>query len=319
MIEPVTTFRTARAARRSIIGLAGAMDAFDPHEPYTRAFLFVEGREPPWTFSAHDEVICALCLWRDPAPGSLRYFAALAESGKAIILTPTIDVERIVPSDRAHHGYLIDIEQIGGRLYVCGNGGQVYRRESGGHWVTMDDGIVRGSGSQATNFIAQVIGGAHESSIYVAGCDEAPHLPPHLEHWDGTAWSRVALPQTAGRITNMYVESETRVWLCGAKGTLLLGNVREGFHSVGPSGGNHLFLSVTAYKGAMYLASNLGLVRLAGSVFEDVKSGLTPEIRDANIVDVADDVLWSIGTKDIVRYDGQTWERFQHPDNPLIA
>jgi transposase InsO family protein len=41
--------------------------------------------------------------------------------------------------------------------------------------------------------------------------------------------------------------------MCGAKGTLLLGNARDGFNSVNPLGEKKLFLSVTKFRDMLYL------------------------------------------------------------------
>jgi hypothetical protein len=43
-----------------------------------------------------------------------------------------------------------------------------------------------------------------------------------------------------------------------------------------------------------------------------------PELQDAHVVDACDGVLWSIGEKDIARFDGKQWVRVDHPDNPPI-
>lgn len=50
-----------------------------------------------------------------------------------------------------------------------------------------------------------------------------------------------------------------------------------------------------------------------------VVTDLHPDLQDANIVDSYDKVLWSIGPKDIARFDGKKWERIHHPDNPRIG
>ena len=44
-----------------------------------------------------------------------------------------------------------------------------------------------------------------------------------------------------------------------------------------------------------------------------------PELQDANVVDSVEGVLWSIGPKHIARFDGQSWSRIHHPDNPPIG
>lgn len=73
----------------------------------------------------------------------------------------------------------------------------------------------------------------------------------------------------------------------------------------------------------MYLASNLGLFIYDPNDHEagiqKVVTDLHPDLQDANIVDSYDKVLWSIGPKDIARFDGKKWERIHHPDNPRIG
>ena len=110
--------------------------------------------------------------------------------------------------------------------------------------------------------------------------------------------------------------------MCGSNGTLLLGNADEGFKSLSTVEDNQLFTSVCKYRDLIFLASNVGLYFYDPSQHEQginrVKTNLTPELQDANIVDSAGEVLWSIGPKDIARFDGKTWTRVDHPDNPPI-
>ena len=127
----------------------------------------------------------------------------------------------------------------------------------------------------------------------------------------------------AERIVNMYVESEQRIWMCGSNGTLLLGNAQEGFQSLSSVDDNQLFTSVCKFQDKIYLGSNLGLFvydpAKAEAGIERVHTDLKPELQDANIVDSYDKVLWSIGPKDIARFDGHKWERIHDPDNPRIG
>ena len=187
----------------------------------------------------------------------------------------------------------------------------------------MDAGILQQPGMEDGQFFASVINGPHERPIYVAGCDYVDGYPPHAEFWNGSRWTRLELPVTAGRITDIHVETGERIVMCGDNGTLLVGNARDGFSTMGPLGATHLFYSVTKFADLYYLASNLGLYQFnpkaATRVFRKVRSRLKPEIYDANVVQAVDDVLWSMGGKDIVRFDGKKWERFEHPDNLSIG
>lgn len=111
--------------------------------------------------------------------------------------------------------------------------------------------------------------------------------------------------------------------MCGANGTLLLGNARDGFRNLSSVEDNQLFLSVCKLQEKIYLGSNLGwFVYDPASHAAGIRkliSDLSPDLQDANIVDSVDNILWSIGPKDIARFDGEHWERIHHPDNPPIS
>jgi hypothetical protein len=327
-IKPVVTFRTGFAASRFAICLSGAMDAFDPTEPYSRLYMLNQRAPHLWAFNQHDFVVPAICTWRDPATPDLRVFAALGENGEVVLLSLQQVQERIPgaglqPEFSKGYGYLNDIQQIGGHLYACGYSGQVYRRNGAGDWAHMDEGILQAPGPDTGQYFAAAINGPHERAIYVAGSLNSRGNPPRADFWNGDHWSPLTLPATAGRITNIFVESEDRIWICGAQGTLLLGNAAEGFRTMNPLGARQLFLSVTKFQDQLYLGSNLGLFRFdpvkPNALFRAVRSSLRPGIQDANIAAAADDVLWSMGPKDILRYDGVKWERFNHPDNPPLG
>ena len=326
--RPDLSFRTGVASRRLVICLACSMDDDAPTEPYSPIYFFDLRRPQPWLYNEHDFVIPSLCLWRDPAwEGGRGIFVALGEDGNVTLLDSPHKRERIQDAGLASasskgYGYLNDIQQIGAHLYACGHAGQVYRRDGDDAWVHMDQGLLQDADADGARYFAQVINGPHEQAIYVAGSESSPGSPPRADFWDGQQWRRLPLPPTAGRITNIHVESEDRILMCGANGTLLAGNARDGFVVLGAGGDAPLFTSVTKFGDAYYLGSNLGLFQLDATSttasFTKVRTNLDPELVDANIAQSAEDVLWSIGTKDIARFDGTSWERFHHPNNPPI-
>lgn len=304
------------------------MDAFDPSEPYSRVYIYNERAPNLWTFNQHDFIVPSICTWRDPASPSLRYFAALGEDGHFALLTPTIQREEIGDSgihrpSSAGYGYLNAVRQIGAHVYACGYSGQVYRRHGFNDWRHADQGLLQSPQTRDGAYFAQAIDGPHEDSIYVVGSENARGHPPRLDHWDGNRWSRLALPAGVGRLTNLLVESDQRIWLVGAKGTLLLGNAADGFRFVGPLGEKKLILSVALYRGVGYVGTNTGLFSFdplaPAKGLHRVRTALSPELIDANVVHAVDDVLWSMGPKDLARFDGSNWVRINHPDNPHIG
>jgi hypothetical protein len=127
------------------------------------------------------------------------------------------------------------------------------------------------------------------------------------------------LPRVSG-LNAIYVETEERIWVVGLKGALLVGNYRAGFTNLMQTRSPHLLHDLILYNATLYLGSNYGLFRYdeARSRMIRVNTGLVPELRYVHTVGQADGVLWAVGPKDIAYFDGKTWTRLQHPDNPSI-
>ena len=207
-IQPVATFRTAVAGTRFVVCLSGAMDAFDPTEPYTRVYFLNERAQNLWTFNEHQFLVPSVCVWRDPATPDRRIFVGLSENGEVVLLGPDQSQERIPDAGLNHdlargYGYLNDIQQIGAHLYACGYSGQVYKRNGANDWVHLDVGILQTPELTSGEYFAQVINGPNERAIYVAGSENLPNHPPRADYWDGERWTRLPLPTTAGRLITM--------------------------------------------------------------------------------------------------------------------
>jgi hypothetical protein len=323
------TFSTGFVMNGEAIVLAGAADDLPPFAPFTRIFQLNLTNPPYWW--AHDENwrTCAISYF-GTREGNFDDAVVLSEEGDVQYLGdhPPLK-ERIhsagVFNDNAQGwGYLADIQQIGEHLYACGYKGQVYKRFGKNDWRHIDVGLLQDPKTiQECRIALSVINGGHENAIYAAGYLHADWLPPKAFFYNGQKWIELQLPEVAERITNMYVESESRIWMCGSNGTLLLGNAQAGFKSLSAVDDNQLFLSICKFQDKIYLGSNLGLFFYDPANHEagirKVKTNLRPDLQDANIVDCTSTMLWSIGTKDIARFNGKTWERIQHPDNPRIG
>lgn len=181
----------------------------------------------------------------------------------------------------------------------------------------MDDGLLQSPNVDSRLLLAD-IQAADESDIYICGgLPGAFGYEGCLYRWNGMAWILIELP-TSERLTSMYREAGGALWICGANGTLLQGDAVEGFVDVSTVHDNQLFYSLTKFNGMIYLASNLGLFMYDGTSITKVQTGLFPELQGVGSVDAIDGVLWSIGSKDIAKFDGHVWTRIDHPDNPRI-
>lgn len=322
------TFTTASVIVDDAIVLACAGDELEDFARFTRISQFDMTRPPHWWKDDQDWRASSIAYFssdREDFDG----FAVLSEEGHVRYFGEQPDILEKIPGsgvysdDAENWGYLADLQQIGEHLYACGYSGQVYKRIGPNQWTHMDAGLLQDPRAELVRLALSVINGPHENAIYAAGYLHEAYLPPRAYFWNGQEWRELKLPDVAERITNIHVESEERIWLCGSNGTLLLGNAHTGFHSQSTTNDNQLFLSVCKYRNRIYLGSNLGLfvydpVRPAKGI-QKVVTGLQPELQDANIVDSVDQVLWSIGPKDIAKFDGKTWTRIHHPDNPPIG
>ncbi|WP_156467544.1 hypothetical protein [Methylobacterium sp. Leaf102] len=114
----------------------------------------------------------------------------------------------------------------------------------------------------------------------------------------------------------MLIENDDDVLVCGRDGTLLRGSAAIGFHAV-PCETDAMFSKMVKFSGKIYLSSYAtprGVFVYDGTSVRRVYSGLQPELEDVHTVDAGDDALWAIGSRDMARFDGKTWERIQVPN-----
>ena len=305
--------------------VAASLEELPLYSPHTRLFLY-DGRSPqPW--SAHDVQFRVVALEKMPGDdGGGSVLCALSEEGDLEIMSATADpvVERIPdvglrgPIAKGY-GYAAGLRWIGHHLHACGAAGQVYRRLAPGKWVHMDAGLLQAP-KVKDRLLLSALDGPAEDDIYLAGDAAGPTgREGRLFHWDGSAWRPIDLP-TVGALNAILVEDRDRIWVCGTKGALLRGNHRDGFVDLSTPSSPQLFHGMILHGGALYLGSNFGLFQydIARARVVRSRTGLSVEPTYVSSLGQADGVLWGVGPKDIVFFDGKGWTRVQHPDNPSI-
>ncbi len=161
------------------------------------------------------------------------------------------------------------------------------------------------------------INGPREYEIYLTGYDGGLLL------WNDerSRWITEGIPKN--NLFGIVVEDERRIWICGSKGTLLCGNHKDGFQDLSP-GGDLSFNSMTLFQGKLWITANggfggpTGLFTFHNGRLDRVTTGLTPDIDDIHTVTSADGVLWTVGFRDILCFDGKTWTRIDYPGNPPV-
>lgn len=316
--------------------IAGFPDALSEETRFTRLFHLVAGDPPSWGHQDwNGESTVALCLKRKRADvagagcamSDEGYLRLSNSAGERVERIPGAGLRDIEPG-KPLIGKVRGVAEVGKALFVCGYGGQIYRRDDDSGWSDIapalrnsgfdQSGRADGSSNvvQLFNSIRQAINleaidGTSENDIYTCG------LAGKIYHFDGTAWNRLASP-TSENLLDLHCVSLDEVWISGYNQTLLRGNARQGFSVVHDGGDSVQFYSVRKFQDKVYIGTTQGLWRFNGRAFdivEDRAAGFGGTTVVQQIDSVSDNYLWIIGDRHVYRYDGERITPFLHPDN----
>jgi hypothetical protein len=323
--EPVTFFAGC-VIERDYVYVVGKPDELDEEEEFSRLYFYdAQDTESSWIHhDLPDWTVVSLCAAEHTGLAP-RVYAALSKHGEIEFTWPDgskielIEGAGLKVNRQPVYGYVNAIRQIGDGLYVCGSGGQVYRREASG-WRHIADQLK--TPAPRTSLESGVsmdelgihdfaaIDGYADNDIYVAGG------AGEVYHYDGTNWTRSAVSSNE-LLNSIHCADNGEVWVCGFNGTILRGSHKSGFSDVSHYDDNMTFSSIRVFNGEAYLASAEGLFVFneESKRVEKAVAASLGAIDDANVLDSRDGVLWSFGYKDIVSHDGKVWTRMDHPDN----
>lgn len=312
--------------------IATQLESLDPDETaHTRMSTYAPDRQE-LPFGCHDfpDNIVSVHAYR-VLPEDKHRFVGLGRHGLVHFrrggTTPSNRTEQILGAgmlEDALGGLMTHLREIDGQLWACGQRGQVYRRFAQDDWRHVDQGLFvdldpdkfATPGDLAEAMVSgpmlECVDGSSESDVYVVG------LHGFMAHFDGKQWRKVDL-RTDEHLTWVRCYGPGEVWACGFNGTLIKGNARDGFKEMSSVDDNQTWVCLSKFQDKVYLSAEEGLHVFDGKKIAPVKTKLKPELQDAWRVDHADGVLWSIGVKDLARFDGKTWERIHHPDNEPIG
>jgi hypothetical protein len=321
--EPVT-FLAACAIEKDYVYISGKPDVVDAEEQFSRLFFLDEQRPAsPWVrhdLPGEDVVSIAVGVAMFGQP---RVYSAMSKNGviehswPGGSLVELIDGAGVARTAMPVYGYVNEIRSLGSNLFVCGGGGQIYRRERDA-WEHIAPGFqtparaplggaIHEKGSDLAHHFTS-IDGPHGNDIYVVGHDG------EVQHFDGHEWQQCD-SSTDEILLRVRCADDDLVWACGFNGTLLRGNASQGFKNVSAYDMNVIFHDLCLYAGMPYLASNDGLFRFDGHRIESVPLQFADGDNAVCALDARDGVLWCFGYRAIATFDGGQWRHITHPDN----
>jgi len=234
---------------------------------YSPKYAKVRGDSNPWISITLDWKVAGLTFFQNHETQTYR-MCILSEDGDLLLSkNQTFDKEKIADDVFI----LSDLQQIGEHLYACGLHGQVYKRLGDNQWQRIDNHQIKAKKLKHYEPYANEeiglskINGLHENAVYAVGFqnvqtkkEQKYHTIPKAYFYNGEKWSEIELPYRFGSLTDVYVESEKRIWICGQNGTLLVGNATDGFKDISSSDPSAYFLSIAMYRGNIWLVTPNG-------------------------------------------------------------
>ena len=196
-------------------------------------------------------------------------------------------------------GYMRSVRAIEGVAYAAGMMRQVYRRDAANSWSPIDKGMRASRDAKVCGF--EAIDGFTQKEIYAAG------YKGEIWRYDGKKWKQIDSP-TNLVLTNAICAGDDKVYACGQRGLLLRGR-KDSWEIIDHDSTKQDLWGLAWYKDRLYLSSTKQVFTLEkGDVLERVRFGEDTPLT-AYHLSAADGVLWSIGAKDVMAYDGKSWSR----------
>ncbi len=185
---------------------------------------------------------------------------------------------------------------IDGRVYACGMGRQVYRRVDANSWVAMN--APTPETHERVGF--EAIDGFSADDLYAVGWGG------EIWHYDGTGWN--SAPKLTDLIlTSVSCAGDGVVYVVGQEGQLIRGRA-DTWEIVTPAPAVRSDIwDVHWFDGRLYLTTMTDLYTLdEGDTLQRVEFDHPAPIGFHRLT-AADGVLWSIGSRAVLSFDGKEW------------
>jgi hypothetical protein len=290
------------AAVEEVVKVFVACDLQSGNFNVSRLFWMTESAE--WMHADVDSVVVSVCVVTKPP----RTYFSLGRDGKIFItVSGGSDSVETIPdagTGKGKLGYVCQIREVAGALYVCGDQGQVYRRVDAS-WQHHDEGLLHRE-RRERDISLNSIDGTAANDLYVVGDYGV------IFHYDGKKWTDASF-QTNLHLQRVKCVSRDLVYVCGERGTLLEGS-RHGWKNIGEPDMDATIWDLEVFNEWIYLVAEDRLMVSDGKSIKSVDTKLKPAV-DAHRLSSRGGILWSIGENDLAFFDGAKWTRVVHPDN----
>lgn len=230
---------------------------------------------------------------------------AIGEAGQVFRFTKGQRSEEHIPMptepDQAR-GPLRGARAIGDLVFAVGMDCQAFCRFPGGDWKVIDSSLRESSIVAGVPGLESVFGLDHRV-VYAVGWRGT------ILRFDGETWETEDSPVNS-ILTDGVQLDDGRVIACGRTGTIVIGN-HGAWKTIDHPYSAIDFWGAASLSGRVFLSSYNGLFELSVSqeVIRPVALDLNREPKTFGRIDATEDVLWSVGAKDVLEFNGKNWTR----------
>jgi hypothetical protein len=273
----------------------GYLLACDPDEeeksPHAKIYRWHRGNlSESWVnFNAH-----TICLINDPEPALVMMSPSgnYAIHGKTSLAGNIFESSEPKPKE-ARYGDMRAVSEIAGKAYAVGHEGAVYRLDQLSKWTRIDEALPR-------DFDIEAVHGFDASDIYTVG-----HQGENW-HFDGQVWTRREL-NTNVDFSNIKCSLDGIVYIVGHGGLLIRGR-EDTWQFIVDEELTDDFWDVEWFGREVYVSTLSAVYRLSEEQLKPVDFGDDQPMTSYHL-SAARNVMWSIGAKDVLSFDGNKWTR----------
>ncbi len=300
MKHDTSTFLSGCAPFKGFFFFAKELDALAAAGTPNSSFFSFDEDDTEAVFRKYDESVGwpAISMATTKTGESPRLVVAIGPNGDFWEVEAASATET-VGAISGFKGNLRKLAAVDGRIYACGMGRAVLRRESVGRWTSFSPGEQQDDPS-IVGF--EDIGGHREDEMYAVGWGG--------EIWwrDHGTWRRVDSP-TSTKLTALHCAADGNVYVVGQNGTMLRGK-RDRWESM-RTGCDENLMGVSSLGDQIYVCTDFRILRMTGDGLVDDRDFSDPKDLPRTCLHLlsASDGLVALGQKDVyVRGEGP-WSR----------